>query len=56
MAYKQRKEVKYLNASIDKELHDEFNLFCKEMGQTKTAATEKALRMYMDKMRQMLNM
>ena len=44
-----QKDIKYLNVCIDKELHLEFEAFCKDMGMSKTGATEKALRMYMDK-------
>ena len=47
----QKKDVKYLNACIDRSLHEEFEQFCKDMGMSKTGATEKALRLYMDKMR-----
>lgn len=44
-----KKEIKYLNACIDKKLHEEFDQFCKKMGMSKTGACENALRMYMDK-------
>lgn len=37
-----------------KDLHIEFEVFCKEMGMSKTGATEKAIRMYMDKMNEMI--
>ena len=47
-----RKEIKYLNACIDRRLHEEFERFCKDMGMSKTGACEKALRMYMDKMKE----
>ena len=46
------KDIKYLNVCIDKELHIEFEKFCKDMGMSKTGATEKALKMYMDKITQ----
>ncbi len=49
-----KKEIKYLNVCMDKDLHIEFEVFCKEMGMSKTGATEKALRMYMDKMNEMI--
>ncbi len=35
----------------DKSLHEEFEQFCKDMGMSKTGATESAIRMYMDKMK-----
>ena len=56
MRTKQKKEIKYLNTCIDKSLHEEFEQFCKEMGQSKTGATEKAIRMYMDSIKKALNM
>lgn len=33
-------------------LHEEFEQFCESLGQTKTVATERALQMYMDTMKQ----
>lgn len=44
---KLKKDAKYLNVHIERELYDRFDVFCKEYGQSKTAATEIALRMYM---------
>lgn len=52
---KQNKEIKYLNICMDKALHEEFEQFCKDMGQSKTGAAEKAIRMYMDAMKKALN-
>ncbi len=52
MGKNKKKEIKYLNVCMDKTLHDEFEQFCTEMGMSKTGATEKAIRMYMDKMKQ----
>lgn len=46
-----KKEIKYLNVCMDKSLHEEFEQFCKDMGMSKTGATENAIRMYMDKMK-----
>lgn len=40
---------------MDKTLHEEFEQFCKDMGMSKTGATENAIRMYMDKMKQAVN-
>ena len=50
-----KKEIKYLNVCMDKTLHEEFEQFCKDMGMSKTGATETAIRMYMDKMKQAVN-
>lgn len=47
-----KKDIKYLNVCIDRSLHEELEQFCKDMGMSKTGATEKALRLYMDKMRE----
>ncbi len=44
-----KKEIKYLNVCMDKSLHEEFEQFCKDMGMSKTGATEQAIRQYMDK-------
>lgn len=44
---KPKKDAKYLNVHIERDLYDKFDLFCKQYGQSKTAATELALRMYM---------
>lgn len=43
----QKKDAKYLNVHITRKLYDAFDAFCKKYGQSKTAATELALRMYM---------
>ena len=51
MRQKDKKEIKYLNVCMDKALHEEFEEFCKSMGMSKTGACEKAIRMYMDRMR-----
>ena len=47
-----KKEIKYLNVCMDKTLHEEFEQFCKDMGMSKTGATENAIRMYMDKIKE----
>lgn len=44
-----KKDIKYLNVCLDRALHEEFEQFCKKYGMSKTGATEKALRMYMDR-------
>ena len=49
-----KKEIKYLNVCMDKSLHEEFEQFCKDMGMSKTGATENAIRMYMDKVNKAL--
>ena len=40
-----KKDGRYLNLYLDKTLHEEFEQFCENLGQTKTIATERALRM-----------
>lgn len=45
---RQKKEAKYLNVYIEKSIHDELAALCEELGQSKTVATERALRMYID--------
>jgi predicted DNA-binding protein len=47
---RERKDAKYLNVHIERELYERLEAFCKEFGQTKTAATEFALNMYMTEM------
>lgn len=46
-----KKDAKYLNVYIERAIHEEFDEFCTELGQSKTVATERALRLYMDTMR-----
>lgn len=43
-----KKDGRYLNLYLDRALHEEFEQFCESLGQTKTVASERALRMYMD--------
>lgn len=47
-----KKDGRYLNLYLDRALHAEFEQFCETLGQTKTVAAERALRMYMDTMKQ----
>ena len=47
----EKKQFRYLNASIDSTIHDEFDKFCEEFGMSKTGACEKALLLYMKKIR-----
>lgn len=51
MRANEKKDIKYLNVCIERSLHEEFEAFCQQMGMSKTGACEKALRMYMDKMK-----
>lgn len=51
-----KKEIKYLNVCMDKSLHEEFEQFCKDMGMSKTGATENAIRMYIDKIKKAVQM
>lgn len=48
---KKKKDIKYLNVCMDRELHEEFEDFCEEFGLSKTGATENAVRLYMDEYR-----
>ena len=45
-----RKDAKYLNVYIERDIHERFDEFCKKFGQSKTVATERALSLYMDEM------
>ena len=46
-----KKDGKYLNVYVEQNIYDDFEKFCEDMGQSKTTATERALRLYMDAMR-----
>ena len=43
-----KKDIRYLNACLDRDLHDELDAFCKKHGISKTRAVEVALRSYMN--------
>ena len=45
-----KKDGRYLNLYLNRALHEEFEQFCESLGQTKTVAAERAFRMYMDAM------
>lgn len=49
-----KKDIKCLNISMSRQLHDEFEAFCKQTGMKKTNACEKAIQEYMDKMKKIL--
>ena len=55
MKDKIKKDYKYLNVSVDRRIFIEFDEFCKEYGMSKTGATEKALIMYMKKIRNIMS-
>ena len=38
-----KKDAKLLNIKLDREIHEQLELFCEETGMTKTIATEKIL-------------
>lgn len=42
------KERRQINCSIDIEVFDELNDYCKEVGQTRTTAVERILKKYLD--------
>lgn len=48
---KPKKEGKYLNCYIQKEIHDKLEETCKVTGQSKTIAVERAIEMYAEKMK-----
>lgn len=45
-----RKDAKYLNVYISRDIHERFAAFCDNVGQSKTVATERALELYMKDM------
>ena len=49
-----KKDIKCLNISMSRQLHDECEAFCKQTGMKKTNACEKAIQEYMDKMKKIL--
>lgn len=44
----EKKNIRYLNACLDADLHDELDEFCKKNGMSKVGAVEAALRAYMN--------
>lgn len=50
-----KKDAKYLNVYIERSIYDEFEEICKELGQSKTVATERALLGYMQDIRKKNN-
>lgn len=47
---KPKKDAKYLNVYIHRDVYDRFSKFCEKVGQNKSVASERALVAYMDKM------
>ncbi len=47
---RQKKDAKYLNVYISRDVHEKFDKFCEELGQSKSLATERALVLYMEAM------
>lgn len=45
---REKKDAKYLNVHIHREVYDEFARVCEELGQSKTVAAERALKMYIE--------
>lgn len=41
-----KKQAKYLNVYLDKQIYDSLSEFCIESGQSKTVAVERAIQMY----------
>lgn len=44
-----KKDAKYLNMKLDREIYDQLEQFCDESGMTKTMATEKILEQFFEK-------
>ena len=45
-----KKDARYLNVYIRRDIYEEFDRLCEVLGQSKTVATERALRQYMNSM------
>lgn len=45
-----KKEAKYLNVYLDKQVYDDLSTFCEKSGQSKTLAVERAIQMYIGDM------
>jgi hypothetical protein len=46
---REKKDIKYLNVCLSKDLHEQFEAFCKKYGMSKVGATEQALKLFMSK-------
>ena len=44
-----KKDAKYLNMKLDREIYDQLEQFCDESGMTKTMATEKILEQFFER-------
>ena len=44
-----KKDAKFLNMKLDREIYDLFEKFCEETGMTKTMATEKIMDQFFEK-------
>lgn len=45
-----KKDGKYINVKIQSDIYDAFDSLCTDLGQSKTVAVERALRLYINKM------
>ena len=45
---REKKDAKMLNIRLNREIHEQLELFCDETGMTKTMAVEKILKHYLD--------
>lgn len=43
-----KKDAKILNIKLDREIHEQLEVFCEETGMNKTIATEKMLSRYLE--------
>lgn len=50
-----KKDAKYLNVYLTRQVYEEFAAFCEEFGQSKSLATERAINLYMEDMRKKNN-
>lgn len=46
-----KKDAKYLNVYLSRQVYEDFAKFCEEFGQSKSLATERAINLYMEEMR-----
>lgn len=45
-----RKDAKYLNVYVSRDVYNDFTMFCQDIGQSKSLAAERAIKAYMESM------
>lgn len=45
---RQKKDGRYINYYIDREIYEQLEKYCEEVGQTKTIAIERILKLFLD--------